>query len=264
MRHILNTSYHPQANGVGERIHWQINDPLRAHAAGSAWNNHLPWVRFSLRAAPKETSGVSSAERVFGEPLPFLGSFSAPPPPTPACSSDEVAPPTLSYAAVADLPRLTWYRHILCMLGGVDLLHPLHRRTQALMRCLRSTPRLSCCGLAPTRRWSAWTALSHTRARDLWFQPLHHLGAGLRPRQFSSLHLHKLKTGGAPVERLLKVVFTVIPCAVILKHVLGEIRKYLSKNKVSLLSAFFLHSTNHCVYTVPYHSYKSKLLTVES
>jgi hypothetical protein len=46
---------------------------LRARLAGNRWPEHLPWVLFGLRAAPKEDSAVSSAELVFGAPLTLPG-----------------------------------------------------------------------------------------------------------------------------------------------------------------------------------------------
>jgi len=36
---------------------------------GTEWPLHLPWVLLGLRAAPKEISGLSSAEAVFGQQL---------------------------------------------------------------------------------------------------------------------------------------------------------------------------------------------------
>jgi transposase InsO family protein len=39
MEHILTTAFHPQANGMVERVHRQIKDALRARAAGAAWRH---------------------------------------------------------------------------------------------------------------------------------------------------------------------------------------------------------------------------------
>ncbi len=47
------------------------------------WPAHLPWVMLGLWAAPKEISGISSAEAVYGQPLILPGEL----PP-----EDEVAP----------------------------------------------------------------------------------------------------------------------------------------------------------------------------
>jgi transposase InsO family protein len=73
IEHNLTTAFHPQANGMVERVHRQIKDALHAREAGLAWHSHLPWVLLGLRAAPKEDSGISSAERVLGSPLHLPG-----------------------------------------------------------------------------------------------------------------------------------------------------------------------------------------------
>ena len=56
-----------------ERAHRQLKDALRAHEAGADWPDHLAWVLLGLRAAPKESSGLSSAQLVFGQPLILPG-----------------------------------------------------------------------------------------------------------------------------------------------------------------------------------------------
>ncbi len=71
----MTTAYHPQANGMVERAHRQLKDALRARLAGSSWPEHLPWVLLGLRVAPKEDSGISSAELVTGSPLTLPGEF---------------------------------------------------------------------------------------------------------------------------------------------------------------------------------------------
>ena len=56
-----------------ERVHRQIKDALRARQAGGQWPQHLAWVLLGLRSAPKEISGHSSAEAVYGQPLKLPG-----------------------------------------------------------------------------------------------------------------------------------------------------------------------------------------------
>ena len=73
IQHIMTTSYHPQANGMVESVHRQLNDDLRAREAGADWPEHLPWVLLGLRAAPEETTSVSSAQLVLGQPLVLPG-----------------------------------------------------------------------------------------------------------------------------------------------------------------------------------------------
>jgi transposase InsO family protein len=77
VEHITTTAYHPQSNGMVERAHRQLKDALRARLAGPAWPDHLPWVLLGLRSAPKENSGVSSAERLYGAPLALPAQFVA-------------------------------------------------------------------------------------------------------------------------------------------------------------------------------------------
>jgi transposase InsO family protein len=73
--HQMTTAYHPQSNGMVERAHRQLKDALRSRLAGVLWPQHLPWVLLDLRVAPKEDSGISSAELTYGAPLSLPGQF---------------------------------------------------------------------------------------------------------------------------------------------------------------------------------------------
>jgi hypothetical protein len=73
--HQMTTAYHPQSNGMVERAHRQLKDALRSRLAGVQWPQHLPRVLLGLRAAPKEDSGISSAELTYGAPLSLPGQF---------------------------------------------------------------------------------------------------------------------------------------------------------------------------------------------
>jgi transposase InsO family protein len=83
VQHVMTTAYHPQSNGAVERLHRRLKDALRARAADSSWPQHLPWVLLGIRSAPREQSGVSAAELVYGSPLQLPGQLlsAAEPPP---------------------------------------------------------------------------------------------------------------------------------------------------------------------------------------
>ena len=104
----MTTSYHPQANDMVERVHRQLKDTLRAREAGAEWPEHLPWVLLGLHAAPKEISGISSAQLVLGQPLVLPGELKdvaeAPAEDFSTQLASADSPPTCqphSYAAVA-------------------------------------------------------------------------------------------------------------------------------------------------------------------
>jgi hypothetical protein len=75
IRHILTTAYHPQSNGMVEHFHRQLKEALCSRECGFDWEAHLPWVLMGLRAAPKEDSGISLAELVYGQELRLLGQY---------------------------------------------------------------------------------------------------------------------------------------------------------------------------------------------
>jgi hypothetical protein len=77
VQHQVTTAYHPQSNGMVERVHQQIKNALRSRECGPNWSAHLHWVLLGLRAAPKESSAISSAELVYGSPLVLPGQFHA-------------------------------------------------------------------------------------------------------------------------------------------------------------------------------------------
>ncbi len=75
VKHHMTTAYHPASNGLVEGAHRQLKDSLQTRLAGNDWPAHLPWILLGLRAAPKEDSGVSSAELVLGSRLTLPGEF---------------------------------------------------------------------------------------------------------------------------------------------------------------------------------------------
>jgi transposase InsO family protein len=66
IRHTMATAYHPQSNGMVERLHRRLKEALKAKLAAADWPDHLPWVMLGVRATPREDSGISVAELVYG------------------------------------------------------------------------------------------------------------------------------------------------------------------------------------------------------
>jgi hypothetical protein len=64
--HKQTTAYHPESNSSVERLHCRLKDALRARAAAATWSKELPFVLLRLRAQPREDTGLSVAEAVFG------------------------------------------------------------------------------------------------------------------------------------------------------------------------------------------------------
>jgi hypothetical protein len=77
--HRQTTAYHPESNSAVERLHCRLKDTLRASTAVTTWADELPFVLLSLRAQPREDTGLSPAESIFGAlivlPNEFLQSF---------------------------------------------------------------------------------------------------------------------------------------------------------------------------------------------
>jgi hypothetical protein len=126
VKHVQTTAYHPQSNGMMERTHGQLKAALRARLAGSRWPEHLPWVLLGLRTAPKEDSGISAAELVYGAALALPAEFlSAAEPPAAEFLQklQQVEIPAtrpLSYAEVAAKPpaALLQASHVYVRRGG--------------------------------------------------------------------------------------------------------------------------------------------------
>jgi transposase InsO family protein len=91
MRHAMTMAYHPHANGLVERAHRELKDALKARGAATDWPAHLPWVLLGLHAAPKEISGVFSAEAMFGQQLVLPGELNPGPEAPPLDFRDSLA-----------------------------------------------------------------------------------------------------------------------------------------------------------------------------
>jgi transposase InsO family protein len=80
-QHIHTTPYHPNANGLVERLHRQLKAALRCHY-NTSWTDDLPVVMMGLRAAYKEDIDATPAEMVFGQNIRLPGEFLSPAPST--------------------------------------------------------------------------------------------------------------------------------------------------------------------------------------
>jgi len=75
IRHRQTTAYHPEANGLVERLHRRLKDALKSRAAAANWSEEIHWVLLGLRAQQREDNGLSPAEAVYGSPLVLPGEF---------------------------------------------------------------------------------------------------------------------------------------------------------------------------------------------
>ncbi|UYV66573.1 hypothetical protein LAZ67_4002149, partial [Cordylochernes scorpioides] len=71
---IRTSPYHPAANGLVERFHRQLKDSLRCHDSTS-WSLKLPLVLLGIRSSLREDLNTTTAELVYGKPLPLPGTF---------------------------------------------------------------------------------------------------------------------------------------------------------------------------------------------
>ena len=68
------TAYHPQANGMVERLHRELKAALKARCEDNPnWMDELPVVLLGIRSAWREDHDCSAAELVYGEPLHLPG-----------------------------------------------------------------------------------------------------------------------------------------------------------------------------------------------
>ena len=70
------TAYHPQSNGMVERMHRTMKAALKAKLESDPnWYDALPMVLLGMRAAVKGDLNCSAAEMVYGEQLRLPGEF---------------------------------------------------------------------------------------------------------------------------------------------------------------------------------------------
>ena len=75
IRHNTTTAYHPEANGMVERLHRRLKDALRGRGAAENWPSHLPWVLLGLRSTTHEDGSPAPDQAVFGSSLILPGQF---------------------------------------------------------------------------------------------------------------------------------------------------------------------------------------------
>jgi len=73
-KHLRTTAYHPQANGLVERLHRQLKAAIKCHET-EEWTTVLPIILMGIRAAWREDLKATAAELVYGEPLRLPGQF---------------------------------------------------------------------------------------------------------------------------------------------------------------------------------------------
>ncbi|UYV81705.1 hypothetical protein LAZ67_20002057 [Cordylochernes scorpioides] len=76
---IRTSPYHPAANGLVERFHRQLKDSFRCHDSTS-WSLKLPLVLLGICSSLREDLSTTTAELVYGKPLPLPGTFFEDPP----------------------------------------------------------------------------------------------------------------------------------------------------------------------------------------
>ena len=69
------TSYHPQSNGLVERLHRQLKASIMARSEDFNWMDHLPLAMLGIRTAWRTELECSPAELVYGTSLTVPGSL---------------------------------------------------------------------------------------------------------------------------------------------------------------------------------------------
>jgi hypothetical protein len=75
--HRQTTAYHPEADALVERLHRHLKDGfhVRAGRCSNLGRRDTRWVLFCLRSQPREDTGLSPAEAVYGVPLVMPSEF---------------------------------------------------------------------------------------------------------------------------------------------------------------------------------------------
>lgn len=72
---IRTTAYHPQANGMVERLHRQLKSAIKARGNTMHWSTELPLVLLGFRTSIKDDLKCSPADLVYGQALRIPGEF---------------------------------------------------------------------------------------------------------------------------------------------------------------------------------------------
>jgi hypothetical protein len=86
--HHYTTAYHPESNSAVERLYCHLKDVLRACNAAATWAEEISWVLLGLCAQPREDTGLSQAEALFGAPIVLPNKF---------VNGDEIPVDTISF-----------------------------------------------------------------------------------------------------------------------------------------------------------------------
>ena len=81
IKHIMTTAYHPESNGMVERLHRRLKESLIALGEGERllWYWKLPMALLAIRTTIKPDIGASPSELVFGEGVAVPGKLIGPP-----------------------------------------------------------------------------------------------------------------------------------------------------------------------------------------
>ena len=81
IRHNTTTAYHPQSNGLVERLHRRLKESLIAlcHDEREKWFWKLPMTLLALRTTIKPDIGASPSDLVYGEGIAVPGQLAGPP-----------------------------------------------------------------------------------------------------------------------------------------------------------------------------------------
>lgn len=66
VRQLFTTIYHPQTDGLVERMNQTIKDLLKKTAFSSQWDNYLDLLGFALWETPQASTGLAHFELIFG------------------------------------------------------------------------------------------------------------------------------------------------------------------------------------------------------